>query len=353
MVSGSSITPGVRTGGKRPIVVFGAAGHTGRFITAELQRRGWPVILSGRDPEKLKSAAQHVAGCEIRAASVERPDSLDRMLAGAAAVVNCAGPFADTAAPIIEAAVRGRIPYFDVASEPQTIIDVRERYDEPARRAGIAIAQGLAFFGGFGDLLATAAAGDFATVEEICIAIALDSWNPTPATRSTGRSNAGKRRFLVDGKLELLSDPPPTRNWVFPPPWGEQPMVAFPSGEIIMLARHLPVRNIRSFLNFAPIRDLRDPTTPPPSASDDGGRPTQTFLVDVVVRGGTGEERRAIARGRDAYAVTAPIVVEAVERVLDGRCVATGVVAAGEMFDAREFLEALSPQEFALEFEGA
>lgn len=335
----------------RPIAVFGAAGYTGRFVVDELRNRGRRVILSGRNREKLNALIHDDLAREIRVASVEDPISLDRMLTGAAGVLNLAGPFADSAPPLIEAAIRAKIPYFDVASEPQTIIDVFERFDEPARRAGIAIAQGLAFFGGFGDLLATAAARNLTEIEEICIAVALDSWNPTPATRSTGRSNAGKRRFLVDGKLELLSDPPPTRDWEFPPPWGEQPVVAFPSGEVIMLSRHLLVRNVQSFLNLAPIKDLRDPNTPPPSAAGEDGRSAQTFLIDVSVRGTQGEQRRAIARGRDAYAVTAPIVVEAAERVIDGRTNAVGVLVAGQAFDAREFLESLSPQHFSLELE--
>jgi hypothetical protein len=60
-------------------------------------------------------------------------------------------------------------------------------------------------------------------------------------------------------------------------------------------------------------------------------------------REGRSEERRAIARGRDIYAVTAPIVVEAAERIIDGRFKATGVVAAGEAFDAQDFLRSLRP----------
>lgn len=75
---------------------------------------------------------------------------------------------------------------------------------------------------------------------------------------------------------------------------------------------------------------------------DDRGRSSQTFLVDVVVRSGD-DERRAVARGQDIYAVTAPLVVEAVDRVLTGRSKAVGVVSAGEIFDAPDFLRALSP----------
>lgn len=53
------------------------------------------------------------------------------------------------------------------------------------------------------------------------------------------------------------------------------------------------------------------------------------------------EERRLVARGRDIYAVTASLVVEAMERIVEGRASATGVVAPGEAFDAPDFLRAL------------
>ncbi|MFD0534274.1 hypothetical protein ACFQY7_11375 [Actinomadura luteofluorescens] len=55
-----------------------------------------------------------------------------------------------------------------------------------------------------------------------------------------------------------------------------------------------------------------------------------------------GEERRATASGRDIYAVSAPLAVEAVDRILTGRTRTTGAASAGEMFDAADFLRALS-----------
>ena len=53
------------------------------------------------------------------------------------------------------------------------------------------------------------------------------------------------------------------------------------------------------------------------------------------------QTRRATAHGRDIYAITAPLVVEAMQRIVEGRSKATGVVAPGEAFDARDFLESL------------
>jgi len=64
--------------------------------------------------------------------------------------------------------------------------------------------------------------------------------------------------------------------------------------------------------------------------------------MDVIVRRREAE-RRLVARGRDIYASTAPIVVEATERIINGFARRTGVVAAGDAFDARDFLNALSP----------
>ncbi len=77
---------------------------------------------------------------------------------------------------------------------------------------------------------------------------------------------------------------------------------------------------------------------------------SQTFLVEMVARLGS-EERRAVARGRDIYAITAPIVVEATMRVVSRLSEKTGVVAGGEVFDARGFLRSLSPAHLSLEIQ--
>ncbi|MEU8661283.1 hypothetical protein AB0C31_31895, partial [Actinoplanes philippinensis] len=54
-------------------------------------------------------------------------------------------------------------------------------------------------------------------------------------------------------------------------------------------------------------------------------------------------ERRVTASGRDIYAVTAPLVVEAAVRILSGDGAATGVAGLGARFDPRAFLSALGP----------
>jgi Saccharopine dehydrogenase NADP binding domain len=331
------------------IAVVGAAGHTGRFVVSELRRRGWTPIIVGRDAARLNALAEAESGSDARVASLDEPASLDRALAGATAVINCAGPFLDTAAPVIEASLRGRIHYLDVTAEQGVALAAFERSDD-ASRAEIVLAPAMAFYGALADLLATVAMGDWASADTIRIGIALDSWKPTRGTRLTGARNTARRLVYANGALEVLPEPPPKRTWEFPPPFGTQEVVELPFTEIVLIARHLRTRAIHTYINLRPITDLRDPDTPPPTAADESGRSDQIFTMDANVQRGS-QRRRATARGRDIYAVTAPIVVEATERILDGRATKRGALAAGELFDAQEFLQALDPQHLSLEIE--
>jgi NAD(P)-dependent dehydrogenase (short-subunit alcohol dehydrogenase family) len=137
--------------------VFGAYGHTGRFVVAELSRRGWTPVLSGRDSERLRAAAREHPRAEVRVASIDDPASLKAALAGSGVVINCAGPFIDTSLPIVDVAIRSGVHY-----------------------------------GGLGDLMATWAMGGWDGADEISVAVARDRWNPTRGTRLTGQRNHGR-----------------------------------------------------------------------------------------------------------------------------------------------------------------
>lgn len=327
--------------------VFGAYGHTGRFVVAELLERGFLPVLSGRDPGKLKELAGSHPGLDVRPATVDDPASLDRALAGAAAVINCAGPFATTAAPVIEAALRAGIPYVDVAAEIEANVDTFARFTDRARAEGAVVLPAMAFYGGLGDLLATAAMGDWTGADEAHVAYGLNSWHPTEGTRLAGKVSrerrGGRRVRYANGQLEYRDDAPPTLEWTFPDPMGTRSVIGeFTMADAVTIPRHLPIREVSSYMTTEAATDLSAADTPAPTPVDDSGRSAQTFLVDVLVRSG-GAERRAVARGQDIYAVTAPLVVEAVSRILTGRTTTVGVASAGELFDAPDFLRALSP----------
>ena len=305
------------------VLVYGAYGHTGRFVVAELRARGFTPVLSGRDAAKLPGG---------RPASVDDPASLDRALAGVAAVINCAGPFAVTARPVVEAAARAGVPYVDVAAE------IEANLDTFALDVGSVVVPAMAFFGGLADLLATAAMGDWPAADGIDVAYGLSGWHPTPGTLAAGRVSrerrGGRRIRFAGGRLEHREDALPSLEWTFPEPLGTRRVLGeFSMADIVTIPRHLKVADVTSYMTADAAEGL---------AAAHERDAAETFVVDVVVRAG-GEERRAVARGEDIYAVSAPLAVEAVERVLSGRTKATGVASAGEMFDAADFLRALAP----------
>ncbi|MFF8410133.1 saccharopine dehydrogenase family protein [Streptomyces omiyaensis] len=328
------------------VAVYGAYGHTGRFVVAHLRERGFVPVLAGRDGGKLEALAEEHPGLAVRPAGVDDPAALDRALAGADAVVNCAGPFATTAAPVVEAALRAGIPYVDVAAEIEANADTFARFAERAKERGAVVVPAMAFYGGLGDLLATAAMGDWTTADEAHVAYGLSGWEPTEGTRLAGKVSAerrgGRRVRFAEGRLQYHTDELPTMTWPFPEPMGPRAVVGeFTMADVVTLPSHLSVPTVRTYMSTEAAGGVTGADTPAPTAVDERGRSAQTFLVDVVVRSG-GRERRAVATGRDIYAVTAPLAVEALDRILTGRTRTTGVASAGALFDAADFLRSLA-----------
>ncbi|MFF7242984.1 saccharopine dehydrogenase family protein [Embleya sp. NPDC008237] len=331
------------TSSARPVAVYGAYGHTARFVVAELHRRGRPVVLVGRDGGKLDAFGADYPDAPRWVAAADDPEALDRAFAGVAAVVNCAGPFLETTLPVADAAIRAGAHYLDVAAEQAATVALFDTRSEPAAEQGLVLAPSMAFYGGLGDLLATVAMGDWPNADEITLAFALDSWLPTAGTRLTGETNAGQHMVFTNGRLSPFSYSTEVSDWEFPAPFGKQQINEFSSADQVTIPRHLDTPEVRAVMNLAPLTDIRNPATPAPSAADEHGRSAQTYVVEAIVRRGD-REQRAVVAGRDIYAVTAPIVVEAVERILAGAHTATGTVAAGQAFAAESFLRALTPE---------
>ena len=330
----------VRVNAPERVMVYGATGHTGRLVVDELLRRGLTPVLAGRSAERLAAVAPRRAALEHRVVGLDDPDLLCNAVAGVGVVVNAAGPFLDTAAPLARAAVEVGAHYLDVTAEQPAVRQLYRVLDAPARDAGVAVVPAMAFYGGLADLLVTAALDGDSRADEVEVAIGLDRWWPTAGTRATGARNTAPRLVIRDGALAPLANPAPTGTWSYPEPLGDQQVVQLPFSEVITIHRHLHVGELRCYLNTGALDDLHDAATPPPSAADERGRSTQQFVVDVVVRRGS-DTRRISSAGRDIYAVTAPIVVEGAVRLLDGRHRGPGAAAPGQVFDAGDVLAAL------------
>ncbi|UVE67406.1 saccharopine dehydrogenase NADP-binding domain-containing protein [Burkholderia pyrrocinia] len=325
---------------RKTVAVYGATGHTGRFVVAELARRGVGAIRVGRDAARLAESGTRDAA-PSRVAAIDDPAALDAALRGADAVINCAGPYLDTALPLADAALRAGIPYLDLTAEQPSVLALAEQTDARARAAGVTVVPAAAFYGGLADLLVTAVVDQLKPIDRVDIATGLDSWHPTRGTRVTGERNRAVRLVHQDGKPTPVPSTARERVWPFPAPVGSVDVTLLPFSEVMTLSRHLRIDTIESWLATLALRDVRDAATPPPEPTDALGRSAQQFAMDaIVVQDGT--THRVTASGRDIYAVSAPIIVEAAVRLMTGKAaVSGGVRSLGELFDARDFLAAL------------
>lgn len=272
-------------------------------------------------------------------ALLDDPVGLEQAFAGCAVVINCAGPFLDTAAPVARAALRAGCHYIDVTAEQASAQATFADFDAPARAANRVVIPAAGFYGGLADLLAStlASAGN---IDQITVAIGLDRWWPTVGTRRTGERNKVPRVVVRNGRLAPLAPSAEVPDWVFSPPLGRQPMVELPFSEIITLAHHLKVGAIRSLLNRSALDDIHNASTPAPTAVDDSRRSAQRFELEVrLVQNSV--TRTASVRGQDIYAVTAPIVIQAALRLLSPSYRHSGALALAEAVDPVELLRAL------------
>ncbi|WP_431241418.1 hypothetical protein ACQ9BO_15130 [Flavobacterium sp. P21] len=184
--------------------------------------------------------------------------------------------------------------------------------------------------------MATQLTKEWEHTDEINVYIGLDSWHPTKGTRLTGDRNHYKRLTFKDNRLQEL-EPTPSKEWNFKKPIGNKEVVSLPLSEIITISNHLNVNTVTTYLSHNSLDDLRNNSTPEPKAIDEKNRSSQQFSLEVVALKGN-EERRISAQGQDIYAVTAPLVVEAVNGILSGKATSNGVKTLGEAFATGDFL---------------
>jgi len=123
------------------VLLYGVTGYAGGEVAQALAAAGTPVVLAGRDPE----AVARVAGplnLEWTAVSLSDHEGLDQALAGAEVVLHAAGPYAQTAAPMLAACLRTGTHYLDLAGEWPVFADIQAR-DAAAQDAGIMLMPGV------------------------------------------------------------------------------------------------------------------------------------------------------------------------------------------------------------------
>ena len=345
------------------IVLYGATGYTGRLVGDELTRRGLDHVLSGRDPDKLAG----LGGAPARAASLDDEGALRDLLADAAVVINCAGPFTLAGDPLVRAAIATGTHYVDSTGEQTFIRMVFDRHGEAARRAGVALLPALGFDYAPGDCIARLAAAGLEPLDELVLAYSVEGFGMTRGTLRSGLEMM-KGGDVVYEQEEWRPAPGGVfkASFEFPAPIGRQAMARYPSGEVITVPHHTRTRRISSLLTAstaAPF-DAATPVLPYvlpglalalrtpvrgvlnraigllPEGPKPDDRRAARFTIVAEARAGD-SSRRGVVRGSDVYGLTAVTLSHAAERLSAPGFSGSGALGPAAAFDPAAFLNHL------------
>jgi len=327
------------SGAQAPWMIYGANGYTGRLCAEEAHRRGAAPLLAGRAREAVESVARPL-GLSLRVFALDDPDAAAAALKGVRAVLNCAGPFSATAAPMLEACARAGAHYLDITGEIDVFEYVHARSDR-WRDAGISALPGVGFDVVPTDCLAAMLKRDLPDATRLRLAIK-SAGRISPGTAKTvleqmPRGNRVRRAGdivqvpFAHETIHVPFDGPPESALAIP--WGDVSTAYYSTGipdiETFMAVPESRVRPLRmarpllGVLGIGPVRRLvRQWVENRVTGADEETRAHGEAWVwgEVVNPAGRAATRRL--HTPDGYALTADAAVSAVEALLAGGPVA-------------------------------
>lgn len=327
------------------IAIYGATGHTGRLVAAELLARDQDIIVAGRNAGALQAMAESLASpahVTTRVAALDDTDALRELAGNATVLIHCAGPFAVTGPPVASAAAAAGCHYLDHAVEPHHVRFMFGKLPEQARRSGAIMIPQTSFYGGIPDLLTATVADGMTDVDRVTIGYSVSGWRMTPAAKRTAELLITEiDRITFAGGTHHIG-PAEVRNTVFPfpPPLGPRTMIApFPMGEIVTIPRHVPARSVEAQLTSTTFEEDQVFTS---EHVDDATRAQSTFVIAVQATGLAGGGRTGHLSGRDIWRAGVLLSVEAALRLARGQGPARGgVYSSAEAFPAASMVRDL------------
>jgi short subunit dehydrogenase-like uncharacterized protein len=125
------------------LLLYGSYGFVGSLIAREAYGRGVDLILAGRDRGKLADQAAEL-NRPARRFDLSEPSSVAESLDGVDCLLNAAGPFSNTAEPLVAGCLLSGTDYVDITGEIPVIERVR-KWDELAADAGVTLLPAAGF----------------------------------------------------------------------------------------------------------------------------------------------------------------------------------------------------------------
>lgn len=163
-------------------MIYGAYGYTGQLIVAEAVKRGHRPVIAGRDEARLLDMADQY-GLSYRVFPVDDHRKIKTYLDDVGLVLNCAGPFSQTATTLRTACLQKPCHYLDITGELD-VLEASYQSHQEARKAGCVIISGVGFDVVPTDFLACALKQKLPTASHLELAFAGDG-GVSPGTAKT------------------------------------------------------------------------------------------------------------------------------------------------------------------------
>lgn len=312
-------------------LLYGATGFVGEAIARQAVAEGLSPTLAGRDPIRVAARADELH-VDHRAFPLDHPEALDAALAGVPLVLNCAGPFRQTAAAVVAGCLRTGTHYLDITGELPVFAGIAE-HDVEAADLGVMLLPGVGFDVVATDCLAVHLKERLPSATRLTLAFHIDgpALLPPGTVRTMTERRPGGVRVRVDGEVATLPGEVKTRKIDF----GMGPVTARRQswGDVFTAYWSTGIPNIETYSVWS--RDVRrqvgmaayarrnasafGPAERWPRPSTSGERAqTRTSVWGEAL---DGEGRRAVARlhGPEAGVVwTADAALAVVRHVLAG-----------------------------------
>jgi short subunit dehydrogenase-like uncharacterized protein len=290
--------------GSQSWMLYGASGYTGTLIARHAHERGHRPLLAGRSTAGITALAGQL-GLPHRVLTLDDPAALSAALDGVDLVLNAAGPFLHTAAPLAEACLAAGAHYLDIGNELQVFLALYD-LDERAQRAGVAVIPGAGFGVVATNCLARYLSAAVGGAQHLDVAARAATARPGPGIAASVRENLPYGGWTRRAG-HLYPQPLGSGMTTITLPDGPCHVMPFPTGDLEAAFRATGAPDITAY----------SPVPADPAAADPRA-PTDDYRSFGWARatGPDGAVAEAVLQTGESYAFTSAASIRAVEETL-------------------------------------